>query len=1482
MQYFKRITSFILILFFIIVLLDLNINIYSQEDAYNINLRVKKPSDTQGLLITESSLVLQWNPVPEAQYYIIKYWHPEDTNNPNNSLNYKEITSQSSDGTEKEIRGLKANFIYNFEIEAWKNDHNQIDLNFENNNVRVLTKLNFIASRPHLEINPDINIDEIGNEPELLMELNIPRQWDNDVEEIKTLYGQNYNYRIDIGNNKEATNLGAFYIEYDINESTYKFIKDEYDDETKTTIKKDITSESEFTVEDNKFKFILNEDSLPQISPGTIYYATVIPQFVKADDGKKYTDERFKYGLNSVADKKQNKPYTYTHLYVKLSTGNNETILIEVDQVNKQVSEQGNVGDFNYIVKSAKTSNVEDYGIIEGSTDGKYVDKEDPIAFIIVKKEFQTTYYYWVKAQSAQEDIILDSPTIVYNISRGKERSPLPENVTVSQVTTVEASEGNEDTANITIRWKKPERYDNIKSQLNYEIELNVTEQDSQENHSKKYRKVYEFNALEMESTDKYNIVGDYIELTILGHEIKDMEPPDGLPHPNYDPLKLNEIYFLRMRSFINDIGTASDYSIPISFTSGIIQDIELPIPIGLTTYTQGVDKDCITLSWQVLDIDWHKYHHSPDNIEKKVYYELSVSTDSEREDYILNSGEERYGNFKTVIQAAYGNENESFPLYEDSNIAFAKLASQNLITAEVTNLLPDKTYYFIIRTILEIGDKTYYSYYSNIHAEQTMRGDEEFPPDDERKLVTPDPDTFKVSEDAEGNLLITSYTVQVEWEKANKDDYYSLIWTQNPVQANETIEQIELNNIIYGQVMGLKDDSKSLYTYNIGDKEHDEEQLSANTQYYVSIRAERDINLDDDYTEPQRKSAWLTMPITTKIIEPPKEFEILYDDSNYFDTHHWIKLKWKALDSEAYKFDIAIRPEDNTLQEHGYDIYSSDSPYIILEKLYKDNQSKPSGLDKNYNYFICTIKKLQANTKYYTKVRVKDTDSGAVSKYTNTLSTRTEFDQEEYDEKEQDERNDIVFNDKIKKFIDSYLWVYRNDSSFYNVKVRGSKAINFIDNNKDNYFYIDITQANNKRAYRKTVYIPYKVIEHLEKLNKNLVIRTENGDIHYRPGFLNERSVDIKYLIERQKDYRYFDEIFVQLNFENIRSTNRYEPSGMQLKSNITELTCQVEGFTITDDEIEYNINNMLYGKDGKSGLIAETRDDFLYLSYRYKDNPKELENQIQRLFDEIEYELGKYISYEYLDSRYFKEITRKVTTTELPMLLNLNYDIQDSYNQGYTSAYINLTSGSRWDEVESNLADGICSVNTKKFGTYAVLSTITTIYDTNQDGYTDDIRIIDGKYNITSLLSVYGYFELDKELTTKDAIIILERIIKERSNNMQDLDYITRANELGIGEKLNLRQLDKSIQRQEMAYLAMRLYEIKSGASIQYMKSPSNVSFADEHTIREDLYKYVSFCRAYDFMEVEDNRFNPNGSISRGQAIVIIKKVLEKLGEI
>lgn len=718
------------------------------------------------------------------------------------------------------------------------------------------------------------------------------------------------------------------------------------------------------------------------ILPGTVYYMNVKPYFrnaVPADVAAIVFGKQEDQGGSLLSGKM---PYISTPIRFQLTKDSANNIYVRIFRLN-----QGSLQlpQLYYEVQATDLPATQDDWVIKKTMDDSFFTGEYALTVIQGVNPDNDMYYKIVVKSNGAEDR-LESLAMPYRLTTDTSRPPLPMGIAVNDRTlhvqdVTKPDDGNPLTpletttvksTDIKLSWDKPLNWDTVKNDLSYHFLLSTNQTDTtkkapfyvngeqwgDQKYTAKYRRIKYISA----ASPKIKDVGNRLEYTLDAFELfqwemnTDLDPdletgpiPLDLDDTDYPTFLIpNTVYYLQM--FTTKTGDAidpaademSDRSIIISFTTLGDVDSDVPLPMSFEMEANsretvaGNMRNYIDLRFdKVTTLDWRKYTSNYNEVDYSynIYYDLYMNSRTDTTSLLIGTTEDLHGDVfftgaddpqSTSVRARIS----AFTLSETPTPE-----EMAIINRFGYNLLPNTTYYFIVKTRLVIQNRT-------IPADRTMKEsistailpvttillDVTAPDDNLRKPLAPT--DFDIAVNSAGNQMLSGSSVTFTWKRQEDDVIYQLIRTSGKINPTDGLSVYEndpeyesflqvydslsdgvVNNAVYlDPVLALSDPAThpnftydpvtKICTYTV------DQRMFPNKLYYFSLKSVRvDDNRDLLFSSPGNvvASVWASIPVTTSLIDAPSSLEVVLNAELGF---YWTDAT-AGLTAEDYKIYV-------------------------------------------------------------------------------------------------------------------------------------------------------------------------------------------------------------------------------------------------------------------------------------------------------------------------------------------------------------------------------------------------------------------------------------------------------------------------------------------------------------------------------------------------------------------------------------------------
>jgi hypothetical protein len=1361
----------------------------------------------------------------------------------------------------------------------------------------------------------------------------------------------------------------------------------------------------------------VGEHVLPDgdILPGTVFYMNIKPSY-QNDTGV----EKFVTTVGAPSDLNGsmlmgNFPYTYTPIRFRLSKDSSNNIYVKIYRVN-----QGSLDlpRLYYEVQSSDQIIDGDWTREKTIDDSFFVSGAESALTVVSGKSVNNPIFFKIVVKTDGTKDRIESMPMEYTLVEDTSKPPVPMGVTIVDrklvTRTVEVNGVSEikKLTDVTISWEKPANWDEIRDNKDkdkdivYHVLLNVAEDEDTsmpypelkaENTSYgyfplKYRRVLYFSSKEVKENGKrleYTIKGDelfkgsyYNGLDGSGNEVivKEDITDSEKDYPNY--LLPNKVYFMKMYTTVNtkrnsnEPDDMSDKSVVISFTTRSAYEIDVPLPKNLKINVNDFEIDdtneisnYVELQLDKVNINWNNYLQDT-TVTKAVYYDVFMSTRTDLTSFTFIGSTEKL------------NEDIAFIGANDSQSTSIKMTIKEFSKGTKAydvfgpKLRPNTTYYFAVKTRISAEDmeNDKESAYTALLSVTTVKGMMGEPDESSKRPYSPT--DFKIALDSDGNQIVSSTRVSFSWTRHETDVVYNIICSSAKIGANDGLYEGE-NDAVYqsfkanfGDII-LDPSLESLpdnFEYDATSKTCKftvDKWLFPNKLYYFSIRAIKK-------TDTTIYSAWVSIPVTTSLIEQPEfleaisnlqlgfffndedieteagdysvylksekdlEFNLLkkneytidkfgstsyvrlvnLKENSYYDVKvyknngktlvyteeelktrdscHQIEFMWRGLPEYKYEVSIKAATDDSyvLLADANFEEYINANGSIL--PYYEEKNIKTSAT--NYEYFYARIKTipirlndgsyvdqpLKSNTKYYIKVRAKkidpvDTTIVSYSKYIGPINLRTDFNQSDYDEEDNKTKTEASFLDRIDKLEENLFWRINISKQDQNKLIlKEDRVVNELENSGPYPLTLDISYyAENSTL--DSIYIPINVISVLDTQNKSLLIRTKNAEYSIRPNTVDLSSrPEVKELEEKSN----INEIYFVLNIGRSDSPKVKIPNGLTAVSDINKMEIKAIGTAITYKQLKNQIDDRVY--NAKSGLVQKKLSEILN-PISSIDSSK-LNDLITESINDIERELSEYIYHKIEGGNGITSIVIDsvvIKNFDNPVLVKLGYAKQ----QGLNLPYVRYDGNNNWQKLNQSVVTSSDNIafNVIKTGEYAILAEGKIAADL-PDNYKQapDIKLLLSRYDLSDVFGDMSLFYPDENVKVKEMILLYEKITGQDQAN-RNLTVNQKAQKYGLESLLGLGGVVRDVSRQETAKIVMMVYSTKTGVNINSLIPNRSNNIKDLSQVDSMYYKDVLISVDLGVISLDSGgKFDPNGTISRGEFVSAFVKVLKLTGDL
>ena len=369
--------------------------------------------------------------------------------------------------------------------------------------------------------------------------------------------------------------------------------------------------------------------------------------------------------------------------------------------------------------------------------------------------------------------------------------------------------------------------------------------------------------------------------------------------------------------------------------------------------------------------------------------------------------------------------------------------------------------------------------------------------------------------------------------------------------------------------------------TYRVIDDENAPNRVN---YYYV-----RSVVMNDE-APGSNNSVWIAGALTTAQVSKPINLAIDYDTFTY-DAKDELILRFDVpftdvdLIPDTYGVDIQVKGEDDsTYEEVAYG-------NTLLTTPSSEADAAPTG----YTRVFYRITDLEPGKSYNLKVRIQDktqpqegppgeTPDWPYSQFSDTISTRTEFDQTSYDKDNKYREYLEYYREKAEELKLEPYFILEEDSDELMVKYREDYAEGLVQRYTNREFLLYSTDKETT-----TYYIPSGMLDSANDLSVTLVVETMGHEVSLRPDTLGPRITeeidDVLELIDSYDEDAedYYIEIIVEVE-EYDDDINGEDPSSYRIDVDLAVLESEV-----LDEELDTALVTEL------DSVIADREDDVI-----------------------------------------------------------------------------------------------------------------------------------------------------------------------------------------------------------------------------------------------------------------------------------------------
>jgi len=933
----------------------------------------------------------------------------------------------------------------------------------------------------------------------------------------------------------------------------------------------------------------------------------------------------------------------------------------------------------------------------------------------------------------------------------------------------------DDDTADIKekisfdLSWDKPAEIDSVKDILSYNLYIS-------EYPSNNYEKVMTF------SPDDTTENGNKLEYSVDSEDLENIQ------------LKSNKIYKIKIQTAVNKDGVVkySDYSLPITVN---IPAVNKEMEAVSNLLVKNVGDDFITLEWDASDVIA--------DVNYGIYYDVYIGNASDDMMLLESDKDIKYGEFE----------------YIDDKIIYTITNSDELNQNDVY-INPNTIYYLKVRARKENLNSgvSYDSDFSKTVSVTTL--DKNDGAVNTEALLSRMPKGFMIKKDAHGDDIITAYSVTLRWDKLEETDKYFLVKTDKLIDPKETLESILATTEYHAETYEITDANYIDGEYVIVIKG-----LMPNQVYYFNVASQTDVGFG------QTNSFWSVLPVTTRVVEAPKQLQYTYDSA--LENTSQVRIKW--IGDEKATFEFQIKKEgDKEYTSYIPDSVTSEKTQELAQTANKEFSAIIKGLDSNCNYDV----KIRGK-------RVNESDPTIIdySNYSTILRIRTDFSQSDYNKEQNQKDNRDKFEKEFLEFNKNLYWRLQYDKSYLDIKIKEKEFSDYIRYDIGDKIVLDLSEEA-EDAKIKNIYIPVEIMKEAYKSDKALEIKTQKSSVILRKNIIDfATNTQYSELFENVQDEESLTEdLWVKVVLKSGQKSSFGERNGYSVAGEVMEIELYIIEMYGNEEDFKEEVSKMI--EDIKEDKLEDLDDE-------YKLTGKEADEEIAYLLEQLEEEIGEEIN-EYIEEELIKK-ERKIDHYDSKILVKHLVAFEDDYV--YTG--LKKISNTEYDVLESwKNSDNTISYEVDENGVYGIFKSSGRKWGMSTE-QNQMLQELEANYGIYDIAADNGSFSKNKIIDTYKFLELIEAVAGDVPSDIYISDKMTR---------------------EEMAYILALVYQNRSGISFNNYSATNRLNISDSADINKKYYKAVVLILDLGIMELDSYEcFNPSELVTNYEALEAIAN-LEK----